>query len=628
MAMSKQKVEQISERLHKRPPASNDRGETPEQRFKAKSMSKKELDDFLRRHFWIEYHTLKQCCDKAVCDNPEECCKKNSSGKPGPLSQPKVCRKVKGRPSPLAKSMTKEEFADFMRRHFWVEYHKLKQCCDKAVCDNPETCCRQSTCRKANAMSTPKVCTKGPLAIVAADTISRPPVTKSELDALIQHFYETWTISSRPKEDMRRYVIKDEICKDPVDKDELTAITTRLHTTHTNSSNPENRFARKVCTNDIAKTPRSEDDMKVRKGRREGKKVCPNDIAKTPRSEDDLKVRKCAPTTSPRPRAQRKTERREGKKVCTNDIAKTPRVQRTTRSSLLALVGREEVGCASGSAGGRGGQWMIKCGEAMRGMLGRAHLSLGGGREEVRKTGRKETGRIEDDDREGDGSEGDWKEGDGGKATGAKASGVKSTGAQENQEMGGKGDIDGRARWRRDNMLPSDIAAGQNATEGIRCKSYSEVVIEGLRRRARAFVGDSIARKTDRAPNKGDDMVEIYDRLTATHTKSSAGGVECKPKDPAKIPGYGLKRNVEAPAPNLERRRKRRCFCRKRHLVHLLSANCRIEIVASKSARDQTFRSVVPSGLVEFHGRIKSVEKSSSTRITPYRRSSASRMLF
>ena len=38
MAMSKQKVEQISERLHKRPPASNDRGETPEQRFKGVCM--------------------------------------------------------------------------------------------------------------------------------------------------------------------------------------------------------------------------------------------------------------------------------------------------------------------------------------------------------------------------------------------------------------------------------------------------------------------------------------------------------------------------------------------------------------------------------------------------------------
>ena len=53
-------------------------------------------------------------------------------------------------------------------------------------------------------------------------------------------------------------------------------------------------------------------------------------------------------------------------------------------------------------------------------------------------------------------------------------------------------------------MLPGDTAAGQNATEGIRHISYSEVVIEGVRRRAREFVEDSIVRKTDRALNKGD----------------------------------------------------------------------------------------------------------------------------
>ena len=45
------------------------------------------------------------------------------------------------------------------------------------------------------------------------------------------------------------------------------------------------------------------------------------------------------------------------------------------------------MGCASGS--GREGQWMIKWGEAMRELLGRAHLSLGGGKVTVRKkTGR------------------------------------------------------------------------------------------------------------------------------------------------------------------------------------------------------------------------------------------------
>ena len=58
-----------------------------------------------------------------------------------------------------------------------------------------------------------------------------------------------------------------------------------------------------------------------------------------------------------------------------------------------------------------------------------------------------------------------------------------------------------------DNLLPGDTTAEQNATEGIRRKSYFEVVIEGVRWRARVFVGDSIVRKTDRALNKEEDVV-------------------------------------------------------------------------------------------------------------------------
>ena len=59
-----------------------------------------------------------------------------------------------------------------------------------------------------------------------------------------------------------------------------------------------------------------------------------------------------------------------------------------------------------------------------------------------------------------------------------------------------------------DNSLPpSDKAAGQNVMEGIHRKSYSEAVIEGVRKRAMVFVGDSIVRKTDRVSNKGDDVV-------------------------------------------------------------------------------------------------------------------------
>ena len=44
-----------------------------------------------------------------------------------------------------------------------------------------------------------------------------------------------------------------------------------------------------------------------------------------------------------------------------------------------------------------------------------------------------------------------------------------------------------------DNSLPpSNKAAGQNVMDGIHRKSYSEAVIEGVRKRARVFVGDSI----------------------------------------------------------------------------------------------------------------------------------------
>ena len=81
----------------------------------------------------------------------------------------------------------------------------------------------------------------------------------------------------------------------------------------------------------------------------------------------------------------------------------------------------------------------------------------------------------------------------------------------DSQEMGGKGDMLMGERD-IDNMLPSDTTAGLNAMEGIQHKSYSEVVVEGVRRRARVFVGDSIVRKTDRVLNKGDDVVVCHHR--------------------------------------------------------------------------------------------------------------------
>ncbi|KAI0209440.1 Tonsoku-like protein [Lamellibrachia satsuma] len=63
--------------------------------------------------------------------------------------------------------------------------------------------------------------------------------------------------------------------------------------------------------------------------------------------------------------------------------------------------------------------------------------------------------------------------------------------------------------------------------EGIERKSYSAAVIEGERKRARVFVGDSIVRKTDRVLNKGDHVVvclpgakieAITERVLATVT--------------------------------------------------------------------------------------------------------------
>ena len=53
--------------------------------------------------------------------------------------------------------------------------------------------------------------------------------------------------------------------------------------------------------------------------------------------------------------------------------------------------------------------------------------------------------------------------------------------------------------------------------EGINRKSYSEAVIEGVRKRVRVFVGDSIVRKTDRVLNKGDDVTSAVSKLTVNY---------------------------------------------------------------------------------------------------------------
>ena len=67
----------------------------------------------------------------------------------------------------------------------------------------------------------------------------------------------------------------------------------------------------------------------------------------------------------------------------------------------------------------------------------------------------------------------------GARETEGKAEETEPTGAQDRQETGGKGDmLIGKREM--DNRLPADTTAGQNATERIQRKNYSEVVIGGL----------------------------------------------------------------------------------------------------------------------------------------------------
>ena len=121
-----------------------------------------------------------------------------------------------------------------------------------------------------------------------------------------------------------------------------------------------------------------------------------------------------------------------------------------------------------------------------------------------RETGRKETGR----------------KGTGGKTTGAKERGVGETGGKEK----GVGETGGKTTGVKEREVGETRAkewevgetgaketggkgSGQNVMEGIERKSYSAAVIEGVRKRARVFVGDSIVRNTDRVLNNGDDVV-------------------------------------------------------------------------------------------------------------------------
>ena len=210
------------------------------------------------------------------------------------------------------------------------------------------------------------------------------------------------------------------------------------------------------------------------------------------------------------------------------------------RLLVVAMVGREQGGCASSSSGGTVDDKVGKDTRDARESSPQPGRKLRGGK----VTGRRETGRKET-----------GKKGTGGKTTGAKERGVGETGGKEKGvgetggkekgvgetggkekgvgETGGKttgvkerevGETGGKATGVKEREVGETRAkewevgetgaketggkgSGQNVMEGIERKSYSAAVIEGVRKRARVFVGDSIVRKTDRVLNKGDDVV-------------------------------------------------------------------------------------------------------------------------
>ena len=170
------------------------------------------------------------------------------------------------------------------------------------------------------------------------------------------------------------------------------------------------------------------------------------------------------------------------------------------RLLVVAMVGREQGGCASSSGGGTVDDKVGKDTRDARESSPQPGRKLRGGKVTGRReTGRKETGR----------------KGTGGKATGAKERGVGETGGKEN----GVGETGGKTTGVKERGVGETRAkewevgetggkgSGQNVMEGIEQKSYYAAVIEGVRKRARVFVGDSIFRKTDRVLNKGDDVV-------------------------------------------------------------------------------------------------------------------------
>ncbi|KAI0213256.1 hypothetical protein LSAT2_001722 [Lamellibrachia satsuma] len=175
------------------------------------------------------------------------------------------------------------------------------------------------------------------------------------------------------------------------------------------------------------------------------------------------------------------------------------------RLLVVAMVGREQGSCASSSGGGTVDDKVGKDTRGARESSPQPGRKLRGGK----VIGRRDTGRKQTE-----------RKGTGGKTTGVKERGVGETGGKEKGvgEMGGKttgvkergvGKTRAKERevWETGAKETGWKGSGQNVMEGIERKSYSAAVIEGVRKRATVFVGDSIVRKTDRVLNKGDDVV-------------------------------------------------------------------------------------------------------------------------
>ena len=200
------------------------------------------------------------------------------------------------------------------------------------------------------------------------------------------------------------------------------------------------------------------------------------------------------------------------------------------RLLVVAMVGREQGGCASCSGGGTVDDKVGKDTRDARESSPQPARKLRGGKViGSRETGRKETGRKGTGGKttgvkeRGAGETGGKEKGVGetrGKTTGVKERGAGETGGKDKGvgETGGKttgvkerGVGETRAKeWEVGETGAKETGgqgSGQNVMEGIERKSYSAAMIEGVRKRARLFVGDSIVRKTDRVLNKGDDVV-------------------------------------------------------------------------------------------------------------------------